>query len=155
MASSRASPPPIEKVPIGQWALGTFAELRLLRASLRAALTGQPMPDGGALDNVPEKLAVIATELAANAIAHAKPPTTVRLFRTETTFILDVADNDPWVVPQFADEHPSRAGGLGLHLARKLSHDIGWYVADGTKHVWAQVAIPKARRGPGDGAAQP
>ena len=75
----------------------------LLRASLRQALTGQPIPDGGALDNVPDKMAVIATELAANAMAHANWPTTVRLFRTET-LILDVADNDPWVVPQFADD---------------------------------------------------
>ncbi len=150
MGSSRASPPPTEKVQIGQWALGTFAELRLLRASLRQVLAGQPVPDGGSLDSVPEKIAVIATELAANAIAHAKPPTTVRLFRTGTTFILDVADNDPWVVPQFAGGRPLRAAGLGLHLARKLSLDIGWYVADGTKHVWAQVAIPMARRGARD-----
>jgi serine/threonine-protein kinase RsbW len=150
MGASRASPPPTEKVQIGQWALATFADLRLLRAALRHALAGQPMPDGGALDNVPERMAIIATELAANAMAHAKPPTTVRLFRTETTFILDVADNDPWVVPRFTDGRPPRAGGLGLHMARKLSLDIGWYVADGTKHVWAQVAIPMARRGTGE-----
>jgi hypothetical protein len=151
MGSWRASPPPTEKVQVGRWTLGTFAELRLLRASLRQALAAQPTPDGGAMDNVPEKMAIIATELAANAIAHAKPPTTVRLFRTEATFILDVADNDPWVVPQFSDEHPLRAGGLGLHMARKLSLDIGWYVADGTKHVWAQVAIPVTGRGAADG----
>src|SRR3712207_3605845 len=111
------------------------------------------MPDGAALANVPDKVAVIATELAANAMAHAKPPTTVRLFRTETTFVLDVADNVPWVVPQFTEQRPVRAPGLGLVLARKLSVDIGWYVADGSKHVWAQVAIPRARRDPGD--AQP
>jgi len=147
MGTSRASPPPTEKVQIGQWALGTFAELRVLRAALRRALAGQPIPDGGALDNVPEKMTIIATELAANAIAHAKPPTTVRLFRTETTFILDVADNDPWVVPQFTDKRSPRADRLGLHMARKLSLDIGWYVADGTKHVWAQVAIPMTRGG--------
>jgi serine/threonine-protein kinase RsbW len=155
MGSSGSSPPPTEKVQIGQWALGTFTELRLLRAALREALSDQPMPAGGSLDSVPDKMAVIATELAANAMAHAKPPTTVRLFRTETTFILDVADNDPWVVPQFAGERPVRAAGLGLFLARKLSLDIGWYVADGTKHVWAQVAIPMTRRDPGEGPAQP
>jgi hypothetical protein len=150
-----ATRPPTEKVQVEQWALGTFAELRLLRASLRQALAGQPMPDGRALDNVPEKMAIVATELAANAMAHARPPTTVRLFRTETTFILDVADNDPWVIPRFADERPLRAGGLGLQMARKLSLDIGWYVADGTKHVWAQIAIPMARRGATDAEFPP
>src|SRR3954469_4111640 len=134
-----ATRPPADKVLVEQWALGTFSELRLLRASLRQALAGQPMPDGGVLDTVPEKMAIVATELAANAMAHARPPTTVRLFRTETTFILDVADSDPWVIPRFTDERRLRAGGLGLHMARKLSADLGWYVADETKHVWAQI----------------
>jgi anti-sigma regulatory factor (Ser/Thr protein kinase) len=147
--NSSSALPPGGKVQLGQWALETFAELRLLRASLRRTLTGEVAAGGGAPDNVPDRMVVIATELAANAMAHAKPPTTVRLFRTESTLILDVADNDPWIVPQFAAEHPSRAGGLGMFLARKLSDDIGWYVADGTKHVWAQVAIPAARAGPG------
>jgi hypothetical protein len=31
---------------------------------------------------------------------------------------------------------------MGLRLARKLALDIGWYVVDGTKHVWAEF-IPK------------
>ena len=149
MASPGPSPPTTAKVQVGQWSVGAFAELRELRAALRETLAGQPLPDGGSLDNLPDKMAVIATELAANAIAHAKPPTTVRLFRTETTFILDVADNDPWVAPQFGGRRPVRSAGLGLYLARKLSLDIGWYVADGAKHVWAQVAIPMNRRGPG------
>jgi hypothetical protein len=61
-----------------------------------------------------------------------------------------VADNDPWVIPRFTEARPVRAGGLGLLLARKLSLDIGWYVADGTKHVWAQLAIPRARPGVAD-----
>jgi hypothetical protein len=54
----------------------------------------------------------------------------------------------PRVIARVADDGPLRAGGLGLHLTRKLSLDIGWYVANGTKHVWAQVAIPGPLRCP-------
>ena len=121
-----ATRPPTEKVHVEQWALGTFAELRLLRASLRQALAGQPMPDGRVLDNVPEKMAIVATELAANAMAHARPPTTVRLFRTETTFILDVADNDPWVIPRFPTNVRCGPAGWGCKwLASCRSTSVG------------------------------
>jgi hypothetical protein len=146
MGSLSAARPPADRVPLGRWELGSFAELRLLRAALRQILREQPMPDGRVLDNLPERMAIVATELAANALAHARPPTTVHLFRTATTVILDVADKDPWVVPQLAGDHPLRARGLGLHMARQLALDIGWYADGGTKHVWAQVEIPAARR---------
>ena len=141
-----AARPPGDRVEVTQWALRSFAEVRLLRAALRQTLREQPLPDGGVLGTLLEKMAIVATELAANAMAHARPPTTVRLFRTERTFILDVADNEPWIIPKLADERSLRPRGLGLHMARQLSLDIGWYVDDGTKHVWAQVAIPTARR---------
>jgi serine/threonine-protein kinase RsbW len=146
MGPLSAARPPGDRVQVAQWSLGSFAELRLLRAALRQTLREQPMPDGHVLDNLPERMAIVATELAANAMAHARPPTTVRLFRTEMTVILDVADNDPWVVPHLTDDRLLRARGLGLHMARQLALEIGWYVDGGTKHVWAQVAIPAARR---------
>ncbi len=151
MGPLSASRPPGDEVEVARWALGSFAEVRLLRAALRQTLRAQPMPDGCVLGNLADKMAIVATELAANAMAHARPPTTVRLSRTERTFILDVADNDPWVVPRFTDERSLRSRGLGLHMARQLSLRIGWYVDGGTKHVWAQVAIPTARRGTDDG----
>ncbi|MEK8106331.1 hypothetical protein NKG94_16060 [Micromonospora sp. M12] len=42
----------------------------------------------------------MATELAANAMAHTGPPTPVRLFQTATTYIVEVADNNPWLTPR-------------------------------------------------------
>jgi serine/threonine-protein kinase RsbW len=138
-----ASRPPLPNAEVAQWVLDSFGELRLLRASLHKALTGQPLPDGGTLDAIPEKVAVVATELATNALAHTRPPTTVRLNRTETAFILDVADYDPDVPPEFAEGRPAGAGGLGLQLARELALDIGWYVDGDVKHVWAEFPIPQ------------
>jgi anti-sigma regulatory factor (Ser/Thr protein kinase) len=128
---------------VAQWVLDSFTELRALRASLHHALTGESLPDGGVLDEIPEKVAVVATELATNAIAHARPPTVVQLRRTEEAFILDVADEDPDAFPEFAENRPRGAGGLGLQLARDLALEIGWYVDGKLKHVWAQFPIPK------------
>jgi serine/threonine-protein kinase RsbW len=124
--------------------LDTFTQLRSLRAALHETLTGQPLPQDGTLDEIPEKISVVATELATNAIAHARPPTVVQLRRTEKAFILDVADEDPTVGPELAENRPAGAGGLGLQLARRLALDVGWYVDGVVKHVWAEFPIPKA-----------
>jgi signal transduction histidine kinase len=139
----QTSRPPTPSTHVAEWVLDSFAELRLLRASLHEALTGEPLPEGGVLDEIPEKVAVVATELATNALAYTRPPTVVQLSRTEETFILDVTDDDPEVSPEFAENRAAGAGGLGLHLARDLSDGLGWYVDGGVKHVWAQFPIPQ------------
>ena len=136
------SRPPAPSTKVAQWVLDSFGELRSLRASLHKTLTGEPLPEGGILDEVPEKVAVVATELATNALAHARPPTIVRLHRTEEAFILDVADEMPAASPEFAENRPPGAGGLGLRLASDLALDIGWYVNGDVKHVWAEFPIP-------------
>ncbi len=141
VAALSSSRPPAVSVAVRQWVLDSYGQLHLLRASLHAALYGEPLPEGGELDGIPEKVAVVATELATNAMEHARPPTVVQLRRTDDAFILDVSDNDPTVIPQFAGERPPGAGGLGLHVARRMALDVGWYVEDGTKHVWAQFPI--------------
>jgi hypothetical protein len=92
--------PPADKVMIGTWTPIAFAELRALRASVRHALAIWLMPVGAGSEEVARRLAIVATELAANAMAHTGPPTTVRLFRTDTTYIVEVADNNPWLVAQ-------------------------------------------------------
>ena len=142
--SVRNAWPPTEKAQLGWWTLETFAELGRLRAGLRQALLEQQMLDGAVREIVAERIAIVATELAANAMAYTNPPATVELFRTETTFIVDVSDNDPWVAPSFAEERHPGYGGLGLRMTSKLSLDMGWYLDGGTKCVWAEVAIPIA-----------
>jgi serine/threonine-protein kinase RsbW len=144
VAVLRSSRPPAPNVEVAQWTLDSFTELRSLRSSLHKALTGEPLPDGGFLDEVPEKIAVVATELATNAIAHARPPTLVRLRRTDDSFILDVADDDAATSPEYAHDRPPGAGGLGLHLVRDLAGDLGWYIDGSVKHIWAQFPIPQS-----------
>jgi serine/threonine-protein kinase RsbW len=133
---SASHPPPVAEIQT--WVLDSPGELKLLRASLYRAITGREFPKHAQLDDVPEKLVLVATELATNALRHGLPPTIVKLGRADHRFILDVADHEPQVPPALADDRAPGEGGLGLQLAKKLTLDLGWYVKDGTKHVWAE-----------------
>jgi serine/threonine-protein kinase RsbW len=117
--------------------LATPAELSGLRASLHEELTGTVLADGESLDDIPERVVLVATELATNALRHGLPPTIIRLLTYDDHFVLDVADHDLASVPELADTRPLGASGRGLQLAGALSLDVGWYATDGTKHIWA------------------
>jgi serine/threonine-protein kinase RsbW len=136
-----ASLPPDRTTVVRCWTLDSYAQLKLLRAALYQALMGQPMPPGSELDDVPEKMLLVATELATNALTHARPPTVVELRRTAETFILDVTDDDPTTRPRIAEAATTDAGGRGLWLARDLALDIGWYAENDVKHVWAEFSV--------------
>ncbi|MFI5892084.1 ATP-binding protein [Actinoplanes sp. NPDC051513] len=144
MSLETASLPPEAAVAVQHWVLDSIAELRQLRAGLFEALNGEPMPPDGQLDGVPEHMAIVATELATNAIRHGRPPTRVDLRRTEHTFVLDVADQDPGTVPEVAGPRKPGDGGLGLHIVGELAEAVGWYADGTTKHVWAEFRIPPA-----------
>jgi serine/threonine-protein kinase RsbW len=137
----RTSPPPPRATVLEVWVLNTTTELRQLRAALSAALSREPETSGRTLDDIPERMVLVATELATNAIRHGIPPTEVTLLRTDTEFVLDVADHDLSTVPELADTRPLHAGGRGLQLARSFSLDVGWYATDTTKHIWASFPL--------------
>ena len=133
----RTSPPPPVAQELHVWVLHTSAELRALRAGLHEALTGHPLLAGQSLDDIPERMVLVATELTTNAIKYGRPPTLIRLLRGDGEFILDVADHDLENIPELVDTRPVNAGGRGLALALALSLDVGWYATTTTKHVWA------------------
>jgi serine/threonine-protein kinase RsbW len=127
LSSSR---PPAPSTEVAQWVLDSFTELRSLRASLHKTLTGEPLPEDGLLDEIPEKVAVVATELATNALAHARPPTVVRLRRTEDAFILDVTDEDPAGSPSTPRTDRRELAVLACSwLATLLSRSAGTWTA--------------------------
>ncbi|MER6757124.1 ATP-binding protein [Micromonospora echinofusca] len=137
MGQLSSSPPPPQAVELRRWTLSEAADLRSLRASLHEELTGDVLGEGEALAEVPELVALIATELATNALRHGIPPTIVRLLATDDYLILDVADHDLGSLPQLAEARPAGDGGRGLELARALSLDVGWYATSTTKNIWA------------------
>jgi serine/threonine-protein kinase RsbW len=131
---------------IQEWVVADYPELRLLRVGLRQALDTQALIPGKELDDVVERMAIVATELATNALTHARSDAVVRLSRTKKTFVLDVSDDLPTVPPQMAEDRPPAVGGRGLHITQELATDIGWYRANGRKHLWAQFNIPRRSR---------
>lgn len=134
MTSLPAPVPYPQAAEICSWTLGTFSDLRNLRAGLRAAVT--PAIRTGPSDAV-DRMALVVTELATNALRHGLPPTVVRLLRAGDRLIIDVADHDRHAEPAVDTGRPLGAGGLGLQLTRTFALDVGWYSTEVTKHVWA------------------
>jgi serine/threonine-protein kinase RsbW len=135
------SPPPPDAEELNAWILETAAQLRGLRADLVEALNVHASVMNSELDGIPDRMVLVVTELATNAIKHGHPPTLIRLLRTEDQFVLDVADHDLTAFPELAETRPINAGGRGLHLAQAFALEVGWYATDDTKHIWAVFPI--------------
>jgi serine/threonine-protein kinase RsbW len=131
------SRPPARFRPIEEWSLESLDELSALRSGLSAILRSVSATEEDGLGTTAEKLVLVASELATNALEHARPPTIVRLMHDEVCWLLEVADHDLGTVPIYAGVRIPGAGGLGLHLARSLSLDVGWYSTPTTKNIWA------------------
>ncbi|GLY96431.1 ATP-binding protein [Actinoplanes sp. NBRC 103695] len=135
------SPPPPDAEELNAWTLETPAQLKGLRAGLVEALNTHASVMNSELDGIPERMVLVVTELATNAIKHGHPPTRIRLLRTGDQFVLDVADHDLTAFPELAETRPINAGGRGLHLAQAFALEVGWYATHDTKHIWAVFPI--------------
>lgn len=142
-----SSQPPSGFTRVGEWALDTPAGLSGLRAGLFRALTGRAVSGSSGLGSVPDRMVLVASELATNALKHGRPPTTVVLFRDGEECLLVVSDHDPDTVPVLAEPREPGEGGHGLRLAHKLSLEVGWFVAGDRKHIWATFPVAGASVG--------
>jgi len=82
---------------------------------------------------------IIASELATNAVRHARSPFRVRVSRTPAGVRIAVSDasNDP---PQHIVRDDCEFGGRGVRLVAALSTAWGTTDEAGGKTVWAEVA---------------
>ncbi|MGY1670652.1 ATP-binding protein [Geodermatophilus sp. SYSU D00710] len=132
---------PLRPLPDGRgelWRfdLGDIAELPAARAGLREHLgsLGFPRdPDDPASD----RLVLAFDELASNALRHGRSPVVATVVAGTGGWLLDVSDRDADTMPSPAVGRDPSQGGLGLYLVARLSVAHGWYVDDGSKHVWA------------------
>jgi serine/threonine-protein kinase RsbW len=136
----RTSTPPDGFTTVRSWTLHATAELSPFRNRLAEVLLAAGITIGQDRDSVASKVVLIASELAANALTHGRPPTEVWLRRSGSTWLLEVADHDNSTAPIYAGVREPGAGGLGLHLARHLSLDVGWYTTEATKNIWVTFA---------------
>jgi anti-sigma regulatory factor (Ser/Thr protein kinase) len=91
-----------------------------------------------------EEVALIITELAANAVRHTNEPFEVIVGVDDgivTVAVLDPVEELPVHRP------PDAAGGRGLNIVAQLSDDWGADRLDDGKVVWAQLALGRAPRG--------
>ena len=116
---------------------GQFApdpvSVRLARDLARAALADL---DAGALGDV----LVVVSELATNAVRHARSPFTLRIVRADGEVRVEVEDRST-AAP--APRQPDRGapGGRGLPLIDALADAWGFEPRAGGKQVWANVRV--------------
>lgn len=123
---------------VRSWPLLTVDGLAVVRQDLSATLPGYP---GVGLEDIPESVILVASELATNALRHGGGPVTVHLAERQGEYLIDVVDRAPHVVPQIVSGRPVGGGGFGLRLAARLSDQIGWYATETGKHVWARFVV--------------
>jgi serine/threonine-protein kinase RsbW len=139
MGALPRSSPPAQAVELKRWTLTASGALRQMRIELREALQAHRLA-AHTESPVAERAALVATELAGNALRHGRSPAVVRLLRVDSRFILDVADQDRESVPEPAAGAHTDHGGRGLHIARSLAGELSWYTTEHAKHVW--VSFP-------------
>jgi anti-sigma regulatory factor (Ser/Thr protein kinase) len=112
----------------------TVASLHAVRAFVDNALDGW-QTNARARDTA----AVIVSELATNAIAHARSPFRVSLARTPSAIQIAVRDaSDAW--PQAQSLNAARMSGRGIVLVGALADEWGTRVEPDGKTVWATLA---------------
>jgi hypothetical protein len=127
----------------GAWTVARAGQLAGVRREIRG-LVGprRPGPVGtipGGLAAASERLALLVTELAGNALRHASPPVRVVLHQGIDGWLLVVTDRRPGALLVPREPDPERGGGQGLHLVGALAERVGWYPGRGRKTVWALV----------------
>lgn len=113
----------------------------LAAAAPRARFQDDAPMDLGGLVELRNRVALSCSELVTNALRHGRLPVEVRLLTDGSSWMLDVTDA---ATDRLPDPYPQRAlgqGGYGLMLVARLASQLGWYVRDDSKHVWARIDV--------------
>ncbi|MFC5910295.1 ATP-binding protein [Streptacidiphilus monticola] len=115
------------------------ASVPRLRRFARATAARWGLPDG-----VQDPLALVVTELAANAVRHSGSPDVALLLSTDGfTVTVEVRDTGRWRVASPAGEPDQACGGRGLPLVRAFAADWTlWRTPGGTLAVAELVVLP-------------
>ena len=142
----RSGPPAVTRGPLTVWEIRQATDLAVVRAAL-CVLAGEHGPahdglDGQVVDSPllassAERLGLVFSELATNALRHGAAPVTATLARSHGGWLVTVSDGDRGATPSVLDR--PGAGGHGLRLVVRLTRGAGWYTDRSLKHVWADV----------------
>lgn len=127
--------------PRGSWVLKGTPDLPVVREELRREMgdRGEASGHSFALADPVERVLLVSTELAGNAIRHAAPPVTLQLLRSARGWMVKVTDARPGSPPRQPEKVAGGQGKRGLLIVDALSTGTGWCPDGGLKHVWAFV----------------
>lgn len=127
--------------PVQSAAIDCTAELGSVRQARRFA--ADRLASWGLSDLV-DPVMLVVSELATNAVVHARSSFTVQLHLAPSSLRVEVTDCGPGL-PNPIDPDPTGIGGRGLLLVAQLSVAWGVEVADlPCKTVWCEVALTPA-----------
>jgi hypothetical protein len=141
---TEAPPPAVARGPLTVWEVGEATDLSAVRTALcQRAVEHEVIVDPGVrrplLASAAERVGLVFSELATNALRHGRHPVTVTLARSRDSWLVTVSDAQPDTGPLVVERARNRAGGHGLRLVLQLSRAAGWYRDLRLKHVWAEV----------------
>lgn len=91
--------------------------------------------------SVKDRLALVVTELASNAVTHARSTFRVHLQRRDSTIRGEVVDADP-EPPIQVNPAPRATAGRGLMIVRHLTDRAGVDDTLSGKSVWFEIDVP-------------
>ncbi|MGF1645611.1 MAG: ATP-binding protein [Kineosporiaceae bacterium] len=140
---TEASPPVPARGPLLVWEVAEPGALSTVRAALCEQAGNQPLqtPDDGrrVLASVAERVGLVFSELATNALRHGRRPVTVTLARSAAGWLVTVSDGHQDEGPVVVERTRNGSGGHGIRLVLQLARTAGWYRDSELKHVWAEV----------------
>ncbi|WP_405419641.1 SpoIIE family protein phosphatase [Streptomyces erythrochromogenes] len=95
------------------------------------------------LHHLKDSTALIASELATNAVRYTSTPFQLRLIRTEYSLTCEVID-DNGTSPQLRHADDTDEGGRGLFITSQLTENWGVRPARRGKAIWAEQALHPA-----------
>lgn len=131
-----ALPPRLPDV-VSTWTLSSYDGLGQMRAGLTDAVSTSATEDPRRSRSTLRHMLLASSELATNALKHARSSARVVLSTDGQTFLLDVVDRAKDSVPTRAAGRAPGEGGFGLVLVARVSSECGWYVSRDEKHIWA------------------
>lgn len=89
-------------------------------------------------DGLVDQVALVVSELAANAVLHAATPFTVAVHQTGSEVTIEVEDGSP-TIPHVKDHGLAAPTGRGLRIVDQLTDDWGVNPTSAGKVVWARL----------------
>ena len=87
-----------------------------------------------------DEVELLVSELATNAVLHARTPLRLTLCRRGRRLRIEVGDGDPTPPRLNLRPNPLHPGGRGMCLVNSLADDWGVDVTDEGKTIWFELA---------------